>query len=137
MTTRVRAEELEHSEGRRIAVVPGHQRAVDEIGERSRHRLSALGDGGYGGELDRSDEGGHVDEQLALRVGEQANGPLDDIEQRAVMPGTVPATEDAERLVKRIPQATQSESGHACGGELEHQRQTVEPTDDLGDDVGA
>ena len=137
MTTPVRAEELEHAVGRRIAVMQGHQRAVDEIGERSRHRFSAVGDGGHGVELDRSDEGGHVDEQLALRVGEQANGPLDDIEQRAVTSGTVTTTEDAERLVERIAQATQSESGHACRGQLERQRQTVEPTDDLGDDVGA
>ena len=49
----------------------------------------------------------------------------------------MPATEHAERLVERVAQATQSESGHPCGGELEHQRQTVETTDDLGDDVSA
>ena len=84
MTTPVGAEELEHAVGRRVAVVPGDQRAVDEIGERSRHRLSARGDRCDGGELDRGDEGGHVDEQLALRIGQQANGPLDDLEQRAV-----------------------------------------------------
>ena len=95
---------------------------------------SRLEDDGDRGELDRSDEGGHVDEQLALRVGEQANGPFDDIEQRAVTSGTVPAAEDAERLVELIAKAGQSESRHAGGGELEHQRQTVEATDDLGDD---
>ncbi len=137
MTTAVGAEELEHAVGRRVAVVQGHQRAVDEVGERSRHGHFTPGDGGDGGQLDRSDEGGHGDEELALRVREQADGPLDHIKQRAVTFGAAPAVEDAERLVERIAQATQSESGNPCGGELEHQRETVETTNDLGDDVGA
>ncbi len=75
-------------------------------------------------------------QQRALRVVEQRIGPVDGRPQRllARQGGPAPAGEQAEALVEAVEQAVQGQGAQPGGGELDGQRQPVQPAADRHDD---
>ena len=125
-----RPQGVQHPVGDRVRVVPLNQRPVHEVGQCPR----GSADGGHRGHLDRSGEYGEPDEQLAGGLVQQPVGPLDDVAERPV-PGFcgAPATaERVERIVEDVQQPGQPDRRDPSGGQLERQRQPVEPGADPG-----
>ena len=124
-----RAQRLQHPVGDRVGALAQHQRAVHQVGQ----RLRAAAHRGHRGRLDRPGEHAEPDEQRAGAVVEQAVGPLDDVAQRPVpRRGRAPApAERVQRVVQRAEQPGQAERRHPGGGQLQGQRQPVEPGADL------
>ena len=77
----------------------------------------------------------HPGERQALGVGEQVEAPVDRGAKRALAVGGVSrsAHEHAERMIEASGEIRWRQQPNACGGELQRERQPVQPPADLGD----
>ena len=116
--------------------MPDDERTVDEIGQRT----GVAADRDHGGEFHRSREHRQPVEERPLLLVEEPVGPRHDVPQGAVpgRGGPASAAEHPERLLRRlqgVEQAGQAQRERAGGGQLEGERQAVEPPAHLGDQL--
>ena len=128
-----RPQRLQHAEPGALPGVPHHQRAVDQV----RQRTGVAADRHHGGVLDGAGEDREPLEQGPLLVVEQTVGPLDDVAQRPVPRRGRPAAaaQHLEGVGHRVEQAAQAQRERAGGGELESEGKPVEAAAQLGDQL--
>ncbi len=135
------AQRLQHPVARQVRVDELHHRLVDEVGEQERRpRAARLVRGAH--RLDRVEAeaaGEHADlgEQLLLVGLEQVVRPRHQVVEVA-MPGDhrrLRAREQVEAWIEPLGQRLRAHHTHACGSQLDRQRQAVDPPHDAGDRV--
>ena len=142
----VSADGLEQREARlAVAILAAHQQALVEQRRQQIERLDLVGAVGgveAHGQHRRRAEGAAEDaqppEQPALRLAQQVVAPVERRAQRAVAVGQVggAAGEQAEAVVEPAQHRLRRQQPHARRGELDGERQPVEPPAELGDGPG-
>jgi hypothetical protein len=124
--------------GRAVLLAHHHQRAVDQAAEHVEQgpglaRVGAHRLGGVEGEA--AAEHRQPGEERLLLAGEQVVAPVDGRAQRAVAGDGVARAggEQAEAVVQAGEQLLGGEQAHARGGQLDGERQPVEPRAERGD----